>query len=141
MSNALYDRFLKSGDTLWVYHRDKRLFTSDKGILFPLLEYIDSDLSRYEGVTVMDRVMGNAAALLSVKARAEEVWSPFGSEYAIKTLKAHKVKFYITETVPFIRNQAGTDICPMEALSVSRHVEPDEFVKLVRERYLSSSSR
>lgn len=116
------------------------MFTSNKGILFPLLEYIDSDLSRYEGVTVMDRVMGNAAALLSVEARAREVWSPLGSEYAIKTLKAHKVKVHMTETVPFIRNQAGTDICPMEALSVSRYMEPDEFLKLVRERYLSASS-
>lgn len=140
MNDALYDQFLESGDTLWVYRRGKRLFTSNKGVLFPLLEYVESGLSRYEGVTVMDRVMGNAAALLSVKARAEEVWSPLGSEYAIRTLKAHRVKFHITETVPFIRNRQGTDICPMEALSVSRYMEPDEFYKVVRERYLSASS-
>ena len=140
MKNALYGQFIESGDTLWVSLRGRLLFTSNKGVLFPLLEYIDSNLSRREGVTVMDRVIGNAAALLSVKARAKEVWSPLGSNYAIKTLKAYGIKFNITETVPFIRNRQGTDICPMEALSISGHRDPDEFYRVVRERYLSASS-
>ena len=141
MKNALYEQFLKSGDTLWVSRGGQRLFTSNKGVLLPLLEYIDSNLWRCQGVTIMDRVMGNAAALLSVKALAKEVWSPLGSNYAVKTLKAYKVKYHFTETVPFIRNRQGTDICPMEALSISGNTDPDEFYRVVQERYLSANSR
>ena len=140
MKNALYRKFIESGDTLWISHGGKRLFTSSKGVLFPLLEYMDSSPSLCQGVTIMDKVMGNAAALLSVKALAEEVWSPLGSNYAIETLRAYKIKFNITETVPFIRNRRGTSICPMEALSISGYKDPDEFFRVVRERYLSASS-
>jgi hypothetical protein len=90
MSTSLFNEFLLSGDTLWVCKKNSCLFASKKGALLPLLEYIDNYHPHQKEVTILDRIMGNAAALLSVKAAAEEVFSPLGSELAANTL--HKQK-------------------------------------------------
>lgn len=135
MKESLYEKFLKSGDTLWVYHRGKEIFTSKEKFLFPLLDYIDKFLPERKEVMTLDRIMGNAAALLSVKALAVEVWSPLGSKDALTTLDKYEIEQHIFKVVPFIQNNDGTDICPMEKLSVSQDMSPDEFYEAVLERY------
>ena len=74
--------------------------------------------------------MGNAAALLSVKASCREVYSPLGSQLAIKTLEKYGIKYQLTKTVPYIQNATGEDMCPMEKLSIDK--EPEEFYKAVK---------
>ena len=74
--------------------------------------------------------MGNAAALLAVKASCREVYSPLGSQLAIKTLDKYHIKYHLTETVPYIQKANGEDMCPMEKLSMNRG--PEEFYKLIR---------
>ena len=68
MNICLFDDFLRSEDTLWVYKGDRLVFASDKDGLQPLLEYIDSFVPYPSQVIIFDKIMGNAAALLSVKA-------------------------------------------------------------------------
>ena len=82
MNISLFSKFLVSDDTLWVYSGDRRIFASDQCHLLPLLEYINEYASYQKQVTILDRIMGNAAALLSVEAAAKEVYSPLGSELA-----------------------------------------------------------
>jgi len=135
MNATLFHEFLISGDTLWVYEGKRRLFTSNKSILLPLLEYIDNSAPCQKGVTILDRIMGNAAALLSVKAGAKEVYSPLGSELATNTLDRYNIEHYLSEIVPFIRTRDGKDMCPMEKLSISRDMSPDEFYEEVVRRY------
>jgi hypothetical protein len=132
MSTSLFNEFLMSGDTLWIYRENSRLFASKKGALLPLLEYIDNYLPHQKGVTILDRIMGNAAALLSVKAAAEEVFSPLGSELAANTLHNHGIKYHFTETVPYIQNRNKDDMCPMEKLSIDK--SPEEFYEALRQR-------
>jgi hypothetical protein len=76
--------------------------------------------------------MGNAAALLSVRAGASEVYSPLGSALAVKTLEKHKVKYHLTEVVPCIMRDDGKGMCPMEELSQGK--EPGEFYRVMRAR-------
>jgi len=139
MNIALYQQFLASDDTLWVLNDSKCIFFSKKYLLVPLLEYIQQSVPEYTEVTVFDRIMGNAAALLSVKACAKEVWSPKGSEYAIKTLSKFNIEYHIDEIVPFIQARDGVNMCPMEKLSISGNYSPDEFYKEVVERYNSNN--
>lgn len=129
MSGLLFDDFLASNDSLQVYNGDKLLFTSAKDGLLPLLDYITEFAPSSAGITVFDRIVGNAAALLLVKASCRKVYSPLGSELAARTLDYHAVEYNFTEVVPYIRNRSGQGMCPMEKLSL--HKTPGEFYEAV----------
>ena len=130
MYSPLFDEFLASSDTLQVYKDDKLLFSSSKGRLLPLLEYIDRFALYYQQVVIFDKVMGNAAALLSVKAACREVYSPLGSQLAIKTLNNYNIEYHLNEIIPHIQNRRREDMCPMEKLSINK--SPEEFYEVIR---------
>lgn len=130
MYMRLFNEFLTSSDTLRVYQDNKLFFSSNKDRLIPLLEYIDRYGHNHKPVILFDKVMGNAAVLLSIKAGCREVYSPLGSQLAVKTLDRYSIKYHLTEIVPYIRNLSGEDMCPMEKLSLNK--EPEEFYELIR---------
>jgi len=130
MDTHLFNEFLISSDTLQVYKGDRLIFRSNKDRLLPLLEYIDRFAPYNQEVDIYDKIMGNAAALLSVKAACRKVYSPLGSELAIKTLSNYDVEYHLTEIVPHIQNRSQEDMCPMEKLSINK--SPEEFYEAVR---------
>jgi len=125
-----YNEFLASDYTLLVYEGDQLIFSSDKNRLLPLLEYIDGFAPYHQRVVIFDKIMGNAAALLSVKASCQEVYSPLGSQLAIRTLDKFGVKYHLTEIVPYIQKPSGGDMCPMERLSINKEME--EFYEVIK---------
>lgn len=130
MNTRLFNDFLISGDSLQIYEGNKLLFASDKDGLLPLLEYIGRFSPCRQGVTIFDKIMGNAAALISVKAGCQEVYSPLGSHLAIRTLDKYRIRYHITEIVPHIRKPDGEDMCPIEKLSMDKDTE--EFYEAIR---------
>ena len=127
---TLFNHFLVSDDTLWIYNGDRLTFTSSKPGLQPLLEYIGKPVL-YQGVVkVFDKIMGNASALLSIKAGCKEVYSPLGSELAIKTLRYYNIQYHFGSITPYIQNREGEDMCPMERLSLNK--SPEEFYEAIR---------
>jgi len=125
MNTGLFGEFLVSKDKLRVYSEDRLIFTSSRDGLLSLLEYIDK-FSPYErDVTVFDRVVGNAAALLLRRIFCGEVYSPLASELAVKTLRRFGIGYHFTEIVPYIRGQGQEGMCPMEKLSLGK--SPEEF--------------
>ena len=124
-----FNEFLISSDTLRVYQSNQLIFSSIKDRLLPLLEYIKR-FAPHQQVVIFDKVMGNAAALLSVEAGCREVYSPLGSQLAIKTLDKYGIEYHITETVPYIQKPDEEVMCPMEELSIDK--EPGEFYKVIR---------
>jgi len=132
MDTSLFNDFLISDDTLWVYDGDRLIFTSNKDGLQPLLEYIDRLVPCQDEIKIFDKIMGNAAALLSVKADCKKVYSPLGSQLAIKTLGNYNAEYHFTEIVPYIQNREGQGMCPLEKLSINK--DPDEFYEAVRRR-------
>ncbi len=76
--------------------------------------------------------MGNAAALLSVRAGCQEVYSPLGSELAIQTLDNYHIEYHLNEVVPYIQKPNQQGMCPMEELSISK--SPQEFYEVLRQR-------
>ena len=125
-----FSEFLTSGNTLQVYEDDISIFTSSKDGLLPLLEYIDGFANHHQQVVIFDKIMGNAAALLSVKARCREVYSPLGSELAIRTLEQYGIEYNLTTIVAYIQKPNSQDMCPMESLSINKG--PEEFYALVK---------
>ena len=130
MYTPLFNAFLVSDDTLRVYKDSKLLFSSNKERLLPLLEYIDRFAPHHRLVLIFDKIMGNAAALLSVEASCQEVYSPLGSQLAINTLEKYGIKYHITEIVPYIQQPNGEDMCPMEKLSLDKG--PEEFYEVMK---------
>ena len=130
MYQHLFDEFLISKDTFHVYSDDERVFVSNKERLLPLIEYIENAALLYHRVVIFDKVMGNAAALLSVKADCSQVYSPLGSRLAIRTLDEYGVGYHIIKIIPNIQQLDCEEMCPMEELSIDKN--PEEFYKAVR---------
>ena len=131
MYQPLFDEFLLSGDNLQVYKGDELLFSSTKDRLLPLLEYIDRFMPHHQQVVILDKIMGNAAALLSIKAGCREVYSPLGSQLAVKTLEKYGIGYHLTEIIPCIQKPGGQDMCPMEKLSLDKG--PEEFYQAIKD--------
>ena len=125
-----YDQFVKGGDALHVYEANRLIFSSNKEMLAPLLDYVEKFAPHHSKVVVFDKIMGNAAALLCVIANCGEVYSPLGSEVAIKTLKKYRIAYHITSIVPYIQKPTMTELCPMEKLSIGK--KPEEFYRMVK---------
>jgi len=126
-----FEEFVSSNDTLRVYKDARLLFASSKDRVLPLLEYIERFAANHRQVVIFDKIMGNAAALLSVKANSQEVYSPLGSQLAIKTLENYNIKYHLTRIVPYIQKPNREDMCPMERLSLNK--DPEEFYQAVKE--------
>jgi len=132
MYTDLFNEFLDSSDTLQIYRDEDLIFTSEKERLVPLMEYLAESDSGEGPVVILDKVMGNAAALLSVKANCREVYSPLGSELAVKTLEKYNIEYHLTEIVPYIIRDDGKGMCPMEKLSIGKG--PEEFYREMKSR-------
>ncbi len=127
MYQRIFQEFTVSDDTLRVYEVDRLVFSSRKDRLLPLMEFIGRFAPDHGGVVIFDKIAGNAAALLAVKAGGREVFSPMGSELAVQTLEKYGIAYHFTRTVPTIQRADGEDMCPMEKLSTGK--KPDEFYR------------
>jgi hypothetical protein len=134
MYTDLFSAILASDDTLRIYQDETLVFSSEKDRLLPLMEFIvlQQKDSVQQPVTIFDRIMGNAAALLVVKLNCREVYSPLGSELAVRTLERYGIEYHLSEIVPYIQRPDGKGICPMEQLSINK--EPEEFYREMKAR-------
>jgi hypothetical protein len=132
MYKTLFNDFLKSNDTLRIYNDSDLVFSSQKDRLLPLLDYLDSHIDNKPKVVILDKITGNAAALLSIKAGCTEVFSPMGSRIAENTLEQYSVKYHFDKTVPYIQRPDRKEMCPMEKLSLDKN--PEEFYQALIKR-------
>ena len=135
MNIPLFNQFIISEDSLWIYDGDRLVFKSDKDGLQPLLEYIDRFVPYPGKVKIFDKIMGNAAALLLKKALCLKVYSPVASQAAVHSLEKFGISYHFSKIVPCI--QEGNDICPMEKLSGGK--TPDEFYQAVKDLVLKEA--
>jgi len=134
MYTDLFSAFLASDDTLRIYQDETLVFSSEKDRLLPLMEFIvlQQKDSVQQPVIIFDKIMGNAAALLAIKVNCREVYSPLGSELAVRTLERYGIEYHLSEIVPYIQRPDGKGICPMEQLSINK--EPEEFYREMKTR-------
>ncbi len=125
-----FEKFIKSDFGLEIWHQEKIIYRSKKEGISGLLEFIKKRGRKIRNLTVFDKKVGNAVALLCVFLGAKEVYGATGSNLAKKTLKKFKIKFHFSKTIPYILNQKGTDICPMEKMSLKK--TPEIFLDLLK---------
>ncbi len=125
-----FQEFLDSDDTLRIYRDGQLVFSSAKDKVKPLLEYIESQGQDQRPAVFYDKIMGNAAALLSVKAGAEEAFSPLGSRLGIETLEKYNIRYHFNRIIPFIQKPDSEEMCFMEQLSQGK--EPEEFYTAIK---------
>ena len=107
---------LDQGGYTLVVVNGEREYTSKLSGVFPLLDIIKNAPEVLSGACVADKIVGKAAAVLLVYAGVKEVYAKTVSSYAILVLKKAGINLVYEKKVPFIKNRAGTDICPMEKL-------------------------
>jgi len=132
MYAELFKLFLDSDNTLNVYKENKLIFISTKDRLLPLMDYVDEFANKHKQIVVFDKLTGNAAALLCIKAHCREVYSPLGSQLAEKTLNRYGIAYHFNKVVPFIQQANRKDMCPMEKLSIGKG--PEEFYQALKAR-------
>ncbi|BEP29651.1 DUF1893 domain-containing protein [Helicovermis profundi] len=91
-------------------------FSEDRGIL-PMYKLVREMYPSLEGASIADRVVGRAAALLSVYAKVQNVYSEIISEGAIDILQKNSILVSYNKKVRNIKNRDRTDLCPVEKLS------------------------
>jgi hypothetical protein len=85
-----------------------------------------------EGAFVADRVIGRGAALLLVMGHVSQVFAQLISEQAVQVLQAAEIAVDYDTVVPNIINRDGTDICPVEKLTMNIS-EPEIAFEIIRE--------
>lgn len=87
----------------------------DKGIK-PLLTKLIEDEKFLEKAVLADKVIGKAAALLSIFGGIKSVYAHVISDCAKMILEKNGIDVEYNRIVPYIMNKDGTDKCLMEKL-------------------------
>jgi len=118
-------RFASGPWSLIVENKQSVIYRSKEARLLPLLDCIDKHYHEMLGATVLDKMVGRAAALLCVYARVSQILTPLISEGAAETLEESGVPFVGLEKVEQIMNLERTGPCPMEEKATGK--TPDQF--------------
>ena len=102
-----------NGDVTLVISKNGEIITSRYHGVRPVLQFL-SEGDLLEDADVADRVIGKASAMLLIKGKVKSVYGQVMSEAAIQTLEAYGIPYSYGEKVPYIVNNDGTDMCPME---------------------------
>lgn len=129
----LHQLFHLTGDVTFaaVSKKGERISRA-KGVA-PILETVKAEPDFLKGAVVADRVIGKAAAMLLYKYGVSEIYTFVASEYAVEYLSDKSIDFTYDNTVSFIVNRDGTDMCPIEKAVLSTD-DADEDERLIREK-------
>lgn len=125
-------QLLTDGVTFAAVGKDGEFTSRRKGVA-PIFEAVVDNPERLNGASVSDRVIGKAAAMLLYKYGVAEIYTLVASEYAIEYLSDKSVDFTYDNTVSFIVNRDGTDMCPMEKAVLGTD-DADEGERLICEK-------
>jgi hypothetical protein len=90
------------------------VFASSESGLKPLLNRLEENPNGLSGLYIADKIIGKATACLIIYKGAAACHGCTMSEPASQLLTKNEVQFSYDRIVPFIRNRAGTAMCPME---------------------------
>jgi hypothetical protein len=103
--------------SLIIEKHGKILYQSANPRLEPLFRALQSLQEEMAGATVIDKVIGAAAARLVIIARASHVITPLASRTAVEMLQKNAIKLEYVNLVDNILNKDQSDLCPMEKIA------------------------
>ncbi len=83
-----------------------------------------------KGAFVADRVIGRGAALLLALGKVGEVFAQVISSPAVQVLNDAEITVDYNTLVPSIINRDGTDMCPVEKLTMNISDPEEAFIKI-----------
>jgi len=123
-------QFLDSDLSLVIYEGAREVFSSGASDLEPLVQYLDQDSTVGGNLTVFDRFVGRAAALLISTLKPRRVYTGVISENGAQVLEAMGIPFEAAETAKYLMGVASEDMCRWEKLSLGK--TPDELLDELR---------
>lgn len=103
-----------------------------KGIA-TLLQMVNQGTSPLKGATVVDKVVGKAAAALMILGGVTRLHALLISEGALSLLSATDIKVSYDQQVPYIINRTKTDWCPMEQ-ACQPSLTPEDCLKQIKNK-------
>ncbi len=114
MLKKQYDKIKSEKATLIILKNDV-VVCEESGIgVKPIMKVINENPEIIKGATVIDKVIGKAAAMLLIKYGAVQVHGILMSKTAIKMLEMHSIQYYYENTVETILNRNNDGLCPLE---------------------------
>jgi hypothetical protein len=104
---------------LIIVKRGQVLFSSRERGIAPFFQAVQSIGKGLHNAAVADRIVGLAVAMLCLHARVASVYGGIASQRALDMLRKKRVAVSSKNTVPYISNYDGTDLCPFEKLAES----------------------
>lgn len=101
-------------------------------MLKPLLQCLQQYGDKMVGATVIDKIVGLAAAYLCIIGGVARVVTPLASLSAQKILQQHDIQLQAWRITPLIMNRENTGPCPMEQLA-STFDTPEAFFQKITE--------
>ena len=126
-------RMIREGSAECVVIRDGKLHAGRGRGVMPLLDFSDRTPELLRGATVVDKVIGRAAAALLIAGGARAVFGETMSADAREFLEKHGVAAGYGKLVPRILNFDRSDLCPLEK-SVAGIDDPAAAVAALRRR-------
>ncbi len=119
----------KGGYTCVAFDENKMYYSSKTKGIVPLVELCEKNTNGKK-LYLADKITGKAAALLSVKCGAKELYTGVTTKSALSVLDKHAVKTAYERLVPFIKNRSGDGKCPMESLSKDVSEPEEMYIKI-----------
>lgn len=105
---------LQDGECALVVINGEQEISSALTGLTPLIDIVKNTPQILRGAFVADKIVGKAAALLLSFTGVRAVYAGILSDCAVPVLEGAGISYYYNKKVPFIKNRAGNDTCPME---------------------------
>lgn len=93
---------------------DGRIFAAQGSSVRPLYRIYTAHRGELAGAAAADKVIGRAAASLLCSAGVAQVYAFLMSEGGLQLLESQGIKADYARLVPYIENQKGDGMCPME---------------------------
>jgi len=90
------------------------LYVSHERGIAPIMLQLAKDPLYFQDCTIVDSVIGKAAAMMFVKSNARFVHGRLMSETAVAFLRRKGIAYTYDTLCPYISNRSHTGMCPME---------------------------
>lgn len=117
------NQFKNSRWSLVVYCAERAVFRSEASDLRPLIRYVKQVGRKYNSVTVFDKYIGRAAALLLAMIEPDMVYVGTLSNGGAEALNQHRIKFHADNRVEYLMGIASEQMCQWEKLAIDKTPE------------------
>ncbi|MBR0085003.1 MAG: DUF1893 domain-containing protein [Lachnospiraceae bacterium] len=113
-----------------VVKEDKIVYETKGNGVAPLLKLVQTDPGILEGASVVDKIVGKAAAVLLTLCKAAEVYAVTLSKAGKDYLEKNGIKVSCDKCIEMIENRQRNGMCPFE-MSVKDIDDPEEGCKAI----------